>query len=77
MIYICSILHCALVSYYLFGVVTKTELDALKRIYEKTEKELRASRTRAQQLATKNEEMAVSYSTFITITHVTCMVVRM
>ena len=36
-----------------------------------TENELRASRMRAQQLATRNEEMAVSYSTFITITHAT------
>lgn len=57
--------------HYLFGVKTQTELDAWKRKNEKTEKELRASRTRAQELATKNEEMAVSYSTFITITHVT------
>ena len=56
---------------------TQTDLDALKRKNEKAENELRASRTRAQQLATKNEEMAVSYSTFITMTHAACTYVRM
>ena len=60
---------------YFMVVKTQTELDALKRKNEKTEKELRASRTRAQELATINEELAVSYSTFITITLATCMVV--
>ena len=56
---------------------TQTELDALKKKNERAEKDLRASRTRAQELTTKNEEMAVSYSTFITITHAACMVVHM
>ena len=56
---------------------TQTELVALKKKSKMAEKELRASKMMAQQLATKNEEMAVSYSTFITITHATCMVVCM
>ena len=55
----------------LFWFQTQNELVALKKKNEMAENELRASRTRNQQLATKNEEMAVSYSTFITITHAT------
>ena len=56
---IAACLPCALV-YYLFGVKTQTKLDALKTKNEKAEKELRANRTRAQELTTKNEDMAVS-----------------
>ena len=39
---------------------TQTQLDALKKKNEMAENELRASRTRAQQLAARNEDMAVS-----------------
>ena len=49
-----------IVLYYTFGVNTQTELNAVKRKSEKTERELSNSRTKSQQLATKHEEMTVS-----------------
>ena len=45
---------------YPFGVNTQTELNTVKRKSEKTERELSNSRTRNQQLATRNEEVTVS-----------------